>query len=602
MCRWPANVAGYGSGERGSSNPWLCLKTTRDPVAPKTVKLLPMAYQVLARRLRPTGFDSLVGQDHVVRALTHALENDRVHHAYLFTGTRGVGKTTIARILAKCLNCETRGVSGSPCQTCSTCMDINEGRFIDLIEVDAASRTSVNDARELLDNAQYLPARGRYKVYLIDEVHMLSNSAFNALLKTLEEPPPHVKFLLATTEVKKVPVTVLSRCLQFQLKNVGADRIAGYLGGVLADEGVAAETAALELIARAARGSMRDALSITDQAIAFGQGSISAAAVGDMLGLVGRDETGALLGAVASGSAEQVLAITAEFAERAVDFATALSELASALHGLAVAQATGQHTGQYQPDHGLSPEAVQLFYQICIMGMRDLPLAPDPRSGAEMTLLRMLAFAPEPDSQVARSSSAKIPAQQFESVASRAEVADGASAAGHQTSGQAPLESEQARTDVQQVESRPGSAEASETSAKFDEASQPTDQPWHEMVAACPASGVTRMLLEHAVPAARDGSTLELLLDPRHDTLLSDAQQQAMARALAPFGVSAVRIRVESFAAESPAQRKERLAIEAQAQAEAAVAADPVVQSLLREFGGQVQRVIPNSTSGGVET
>ena len=253
-----------------------------------------MSYQVLARKLRPADFSELVGQDHVVRALCHGLDHDRLHHAYLFTGTRGVGKTTIARILAKSLNCE-RGVSSKPCGECSVCEEIRENRFVDLIEVDAASRTRVDDTRELLDNAQYLPSRGRYKVYLIDEVHMLSASSFNALLKTLEEPPEHVKFLLATTDPKKVPVTVLSRCLQFQLKNISDDNIVAHLTGVLAAEDVPAERGALEIIAQAAGGSMRDALSITDQAVAFGAGSLKQDDLVDMLGLVGRAEVDGLL-------------------------------------------------------------------------------------------------------------------------------------------------------------------------------------------------------------------------------------------------------------------------------------------------------------------
>ena len=553
------------------------------------VRIPAMSYQVLARKLRPMGFDALAGQDHVVRALSHALDNDRVHHAYLFTGTRGVGKTTIARILAKCLNCETKGVSSAPCQTCSACKDIAEGRYIDLIEVDAASRTGVNDTRELLENAQYLPARGRFKVYLIDEVHMLSTAAFNALLKTLEEPPPHVKFLLATTEVKKVPVTVLSRCLQFQLKNLSAERIASYLAEALQAENVDAESAALQLIARAARGSMRDALSLTDQAIGFGQGVLSTQAVGDMLGLVGRDETGALLDAIASGEAQRVLAITAEFAERAIDFATALSEVASALHAIAVHQATGVN----ESAHGLSPESVQLFYQIAIMGLRDLPLAPDPRSGAEMALLRMLAFAPEPDSRVARvppTTTSAVIATSERTVTNRT----------GQTPGAEPKASSRQPAHAPAVEQERPATPSPSAAAPHSTGGEPGE--WHDIVERCDAAGVTRMLLEHAVPASMQGEIWELLLDPRHDTLLNDAQQQAMGRVLAPFGARAVRVRVEAYASESPAKRKERLAIEAQSRAEAAVAADPVVQSLLREFGGRVQRVVPNTKVGGRES
>ena len=563
-----------------------------------------MSYQVLARKLRPGTFGALVGQDHVVRALTHALDHDRVHHAYLFTGTRGVGKTTIARILAKCLNCETNGVSSTPCQVCPTCVAVSEGRFLDLIEVDAASRTGVNDTRELLENAQYLPARGRYKVYLIDEVHMLSNAAFNALLKTLEEPPPHVKFLLATTEVKKVPVTVLSRCLQFQLKNLGAERIAEYLESVLRQEDIAAERAALDLIARAARGSMRDALSITDQAIAFGQGALDSASVAEMLGIVGRDETGGLLEALAAGSATQVLAITAEFAERAVDFASVLEELAAALHAIAVAQALGEN----QARSGFTPEAVQLFYQIAIMGQRDLPLAPDPRSGAEMTLLRMLAFAPEPGSVVPRST------PQVDDTPTHGVAAPSGSRAGSidqptpqkngQSSGQnGGLNDGQLDAADQQVRSLNRGVDEPVVSP---EAAPPEHSPadllpraWHELVEASEASGVTRMLMEHSVLAGCQGGTWTLHLDPRHDTLLVDAQKATIARMLGPFGADAVVVEVQAPTGETPAQRRVRLQAEAQQAAEAAVAEDPVVQSLIKEFGGRVQRVLPPNAHSG---
>jgi DNA polymerase-3 subunit gamma/tau len=353
-----------------------------------------MSYEVLARKLRPSGFASLVGQDHVVRALTHALDHDRLHHAYLFTGTRGVGKTTIARILAKSLNCE-QGVSATPCGQCSICTEVKENRFIDLIEVDAASRTGVDDTRELLENAQYMPTRGRYKVYLIDEVHMLSIASFNALLKTLEEPPEHVKFLLATTDPKKVPVTVLSRCLQFQLKNISAQTIAEYIAGVLTDEAVTFEPEALDVIARSAQGSMRDALSLTDQAIAFGQGELKQADVTEMLGVVGRNEIEALMAALQSADATALLGLSAELAERNADFADVLTGLMEALHDASVAVATAQAQGPFLPDE------LQLYYQIALIGLRDLPIAPDPRSGFEMTLLRMLAFTPERDGTVA---------------------------------------------------------------------------------------------------------------------------------------------------------------------------------------------------------
>lgn len=364
-----------------------------------------MSYQVLARKYRPRSFRELVGQEHVARALINALDQDRLHHAYLFTGTRGVGKTTIARILAKCLNCET-GVSSEPCGVCGTCCEVNEGRFIDLIEVDAASRTKVEDTRELLENVQYAPTRGRYKVYLIDEVHMLSQSSFNALLKTLEEPPPHVKFLLATTDPQKLPVTVLSRCLQFSLKAMSPERIVTHLVDVLQKEVVPFEEAALWELGRAANGSMRDALSLTDQAIAFGNGRLESADVRSMLGSIDRDLVFRVLEALNSGDASIVLAVTAQLAEQSVDFFGALVELVSALHHVALAQmqpdavdnTMGERERILTIAQASTAEDIQLYYQIAIQGRRDMPYAADPRSGFEMTLLRMLAFRPVPSS------------------------------------------------------------------------------------------------------------------------------------------------------------------------------------------------------------
>lgn len=362
-----------------------------------------MSYQVLARKYRPHSFRELVGQEHVARALINALDQDRLHHAYLFTGTRGVGKTTIARILAKCLNCET-GVSSEPCGVCGTCREVDEGRFIDLIEVDAASRTKVEDTRELLDNVQYAPSRGRYKVYLIDEVHMLSGHSFNALLKTLEEPPPHVKFLLATTDPHKLPVTILSRCLQFGLKAMSPERVVEHLSVVLQKEGVAFEESALWELGRAANGSMRDALSLTDQAIAFGNGKLSTADVRTMLGSIDRDLVFRVLEAVNSGAAAAVLKVCAELAEQSVDFAGALAELVSTLHRVALAQMLPEAIDNSLGDadrvlalaQALTAEDTQLYYQIGLHGRRDLPWAADVRSGFEMTLLRMLAFRPLP--------------------------------------------------------------------------------------------------------------------------------------------------------------------------------------------------------------
>ena len=361
-----------------------------------------MSYQVLARKWRPRTFRDLVGQEHVLQALVNALDHDRLHHAYLFTGTRGVGKTTIARILAKCLNCET-GVSSAPCDQCTACREIAENRFVDLIEVDAASRTKVEDTRELLENVQYAPTRGRYKVYLIDEVHMLSAHSFNALLKTLEEPPPHVKFLLATTDPQKLPVTILSRCLQFNLKNMTPELVVGHLQRVLEKELIPFEEAALWQLGRAADGSMRDALSLTDQAIAFGSGKVTAAEVGAMLGAVDRTAVYAIIDALAEGDAQAALSAVAQMAEQAPDYASALADMLSILHRIAIGQALPEAVDNSQGDREqvlglaqrLAPEDVQLFYQTALLGRRDLPLVPDPRAGLEMVLLRMLAFRPQ---------------------------------------------------------------------------------------------------------------------------------------------------------------------------------------------------------------
>ncbi len=354
-----------------------------------------MSYLVLARKYRPRTFADVVGQEHAVRALTNALDHQRLHHAYLFTGTRGVGKTTLARILAACLNCET-GVTSTPCGACNACTEIAAGRFIDLVEVDAASRTGVDDTRELLNNAQFLPGQGRYKVYLIDEVHMLTGHSFNALLKTLEEPPGHVKFLLATTEAKKIPVTVLSRCLQFNLKNMLPEVIEQQLAKVLGVEGIAAEPAALASIARAAAGSMRDALSIADQAVSHGGGGIDAASVNDMLGIAGRDEIGALLDALAARDVARLLAAGDDLGRRSLDLGAVLGELQRAFHELAMAAELGDPPqAPYQRFQDLfAAEDLQLYYQIALLGGRDLEFAPDAQVGFDMTLIRLASFEP----------------------------------------------------------------------------------------------------------------------------------------------------------------------------------------------------------------
>lgn len=360
-----------------------------------------MSYQVLARKWRPKSFSEMAGQEHVLQALINALDNDRLHHAYLFTGTRGVGKTTIGRILSKCLNCEA-GVSSVPCGECTSCHEIDSGRFIDLIEVDAASRTGVDDMRDLLDNVQYAPSRGRYKIYLIDEVHMLSKSSFAALLKTLEEPPPHVKFLFATTDPQKLPITVLSRCLQFNLKNLSTERITEHLKFVLGEEQVPFEEAGLWCLGRAADGSMRDALSLTDQAVGHGGGRITEADVTSMLGSIERRYVVNVCEAMASQSGPDLLGAIGEMAEQSPDYDAALGEVLSLWHQVAILQtvpeALDPSISHYKELATLaktvSREDVQLFYQICLLGRKDLPLAPEQRSGFEMVMLRAMAFRP----------------------------------------------------------------------------------------------------------------------------------------------------------------------------------------------------------------
>ena len=540
-----------------------------------------MSYEVLARRLRPSDFSALVGQEHVVKALSHALDSGRLHHAYLFTGTRGVGKTTIARILAKSLNCE-QGVSATPCEQCSVCTEVKENRFIDLIEVDAASRTGVDDTRELLENAQYMPTRGRYKVYLIDEVHMLSIASFNALLKTLEEPPEHVKFLLATTDPKKVPVTVLSRCLQFQLKNLSSQMIADYLSKVLVDEGIEFEPAGVDALAKSAQGSMRDALSLTDQTIAYGQGRLMHADVVGMLGVIGHDEVTALLEAIAEGSAPSAMQISAQLDERNSDFADVLRGMLEALHEMAVSQAVNAEQTLFAADE------VQLYYQIALLGLRDLEIAPDPRSGFEMTLLRMLAFAPKPDSTV--------PPRAAQSSSS---LGDSAAAAKN--------------PDVSVAEPESSGPEALQRVANSTPAA-PAPQPevvepvlegfvadaqllsrWYEWVEQIKLSGVAKMIAEHAVLKTLQLPKVALVLSDEHDTLLNEAQRSGLARALAELLGEEVELEVEigPIASETPNQLKARLAQERQSDAEAALQQDTVVQNLLSEFGGKIEAVTP---------
>ena len=542
-----------------------------------------MSYEVLARKLRPSDFSALVGQEHVVKALSHALDSGRLHHAYLFTGTRGVGKTTIARILAKSLNCE-QGVSSTPCGQCSICLEVQENRFMDLIEVDAASRTGVDDTRELLENAQYMPTRGRYKVYLIDEVHMLSMASFNALLKTLEEPPEHVKFLLATTDPKKVPVTVLSRCLQFQLKNLSAQMIADYLVQVLADENIEYEQAGVEILAKSAQGSMRDALSLTDQTIAYGQGKLMHADVVGMLGVVGHDEVTALLEAIAEGSASKAMDISAQLAERNNDFADVLRELLEALHKMAVDQAVNG------ADSLFDAEEVQLYYQIVLVGLRDIEIAPDPRSGFEMTLLRMLAFAPKPDSSVPpRLRQTPADGKEEGAEAPRSvDTGNDSPVAGSESALESTPSANTAETSVASIESVQAAPEGFVADAQL-------LTQWYEWVEQINVTGVAKMIAEHAVLKSLQLPSVELVLSDQHDTLLNEAQRSALGRALAELLGEQVELVVSTapIASETPNERKARLQQERQSDAEAALQQDSTVQSLLSEFGGKIEAVRP---------
>ena len=497
-----------------------------------------MSYQVLARKWRPRNFAEVIGQQHVVRALVNALDGDRMHHGFLFTGTRGVGKTTIARILAKCLNCE-KGVSSQPCGECGACVEIDEGRFVDLIEVDAASRTKVEDTRELLDNVQYAPTRGRYKVYLIDEVHMLSGHSFNALLKTLEEPPPHVKFLLATTDPQKIPVTVLSRCLQFNLKRLSLEQISDYVIRILKEEGVKGDAEAAEQIARAADGSMRDALSLLDQAIAYCGGELRNDDVQRMLGTLDQTRVLELLNQVAAGDAVGVMETVEALAEHAPDYATVTQDLARLLHRVAVAQFVA---GSEQPAEikelaeDLSPESVQLFYEIATRGTAALRDAPDGRTGLEMTLLRMIAFRPDENGGSATSSKPK----------------------------------------TKKAASAPSAASG--------------DENWDQVVNKLVVRGVSRELAANCVLKQRSGNRIELLLPEAHAGVRTGSAERRLQEALAKyFGVDIrLVITLGNGEAESPAQKQNRQRDERYRETEQALSTDPEVRALQETFGAEI--------------
>lgn len=497
-----------------------------------------MSYQVLARKWRPRTFHEMVGQEHILRMLTNALDSQRLHHAYLFTGTRGVGKTTLARIFAKCLNCET-GVTSKPCDTCNTCQAINAGKFLDLIEVDAASRTKVEDTRELLDNVQYTPTQGRYKIYLIDEVHMLSGHSFNALLKTLEEPPAYVKFLLATTEPKRLPITILSRCLQFNLNHVPVEKIAAHLAHICTKENIPFEKEAMPLLAQAANGSMRDALSLLDQTIAFCSENITLQETQRMLGTIDQTVIFRLLSALADRNGIQLLNEITEFAKQGPDFNQLLEDLLSTLHQISIAQIIPDANQPAEHIQSLaqqfSAEDVQLYYQIALIGRRDLPLAPNPHQGFEMILLRMLAFHP-----------ANTPAPQ-------------------------------ATTPPVQQKTKPIAPPKD---------APPKSQNWSDILANLGLSGMALALASHCELTHCSDHKIELSLAGKHETLLNKKLLERIEQALSQYFNKPIKLDIKTATDKlnTPAEQQEQKRAERHAMAETTIKNNTNVQKIIDVF------------------
>lgn len=572
-----------------------------------------MSYQVLARKWRPGSFHEMVGQEHVLQALMNALDTGRLHHAYLFTGTRGVGKTSVARILAKCLNCEA-GVSSTPCGECSACTEIASGRFVDLLEVDAASRTKVEDTRDLLDNVQYAPAKGRFKVYLIDEVHMLSGHSFNALLKTLEEPPPHVKFLLATTDPQKLPATILSRCLQFSLKNLPPQRIVEHLQSILEQEQVAFETPALRHVARAAAGSMRDALSLTDQAVAFCSANLEEASVRQMLGSIDHSKILQLVDALCTQDAAAMLQLVATLDQHGPDYEALLSELMAVLHHIALLQAVPEYS---DPDSAYSEqlpaiaaqlvaEDVQLFYQIGLLGIRDMPYAPDPRTGFEMTVLRMLAFRPDSGQfEVAEPVSAKKKSREL-AAAPPAETAELPPAPRVQVATEhsakplaAPVEP---TTDAQTTPhvGEPQLADPASTAPCTLQGLQPAH--WFALHDQLQLHGMAKNVAANCVLRDNIEGRLSFMLDAQNCQIFKPAHRQQIEQALRQhFGAElAVSIEAGQVETETPQKYGQRKKQERQQQAVACILNDPNVNEMIDKFDASVimESITPNDASG----
>lgn len=550
-----------------------------------------MQYQVLARKWRPKNFTEVAGQEHIIRALTNALTQQRLHHAYLFSGTRGVGKTTIARILAKCFNCET-GITAIPCGKCDTCIEIDSGRSIDLIEVDAASRTKVEDTRDLLDNVQYLPSKSRYKIYIIDEVHMLSGHSFNALLKTLEEPPEHVKFLLATTDPQKLPVTVLSRCLQFNLKALSPELIQKQLDHILTQEKIAFEDTALYQLALNANGSVRDALSLLDQAISFGHNQVNAADVKIMLSSVDTIKILELIEALVANNTNMILKITNELAELAVDFIGIINEILEIFHQITIAQLIpNANPGNWQhPDlinklaTRLNPEEVQLYYQIGLIGKRDLFLAPSPKSGFEMIILRMLAFRPE------TSTASLLTEKRTASTAPTTADQHNDTKPHYPT----PYDSSGSKQSVEQISSNMQNSDPTEpNNTKTQTAAAPANITVEEIINILPnlaITGPTQALLQHCVVTNITNNIVEILLEPNQLPLLNKKHEERISTAFSNHFNTKItaNLKVGTTNMNTPANTKKQQDSQKQYQASQSIVNDNRIKDLINKFDAKI--------------
>ncbi|MEX0619856.1 MAG: DNA polymerase III subunit gamma/tau [Pseudohongiellaceae bacterium] len=555
-----------------------------------------MTYQVLARKWRPRNFKEMAGQGHVLKPLVNALDNDRLHHAYLFTGTRGVGKTTIARILAKCLNCE-QGIGSTPCDACSACTEINEGRFIDLIEVDAASRTKVEDTRELLENVQYAPSVGRYKVYLIDEVHMLSNHSFNALLKTLEEPPPHIKFLLATTDPQKLPITILSRCLQFNLKNLGPQLVADYLNDVLVKENITHEDAAVWQIATAAAGSMRDALTLTDQAISFCDGELKASGVIDMLGTPDPKVVYDLLAGLKNHNAEQLLQVIDEVSQRTPDFGQLLEGLLSALHRVAIAQVLGEAVDNSFGDReqvleyaaAVSAEDVQLYYQMALKGKGDLAASLNQKSAFEMLMIRMLLFAPA----AVDTGAVPVPVSKPEIEKKKKPVAP-EPVAGYTSTAASALERPEPamRPTAPPAHQQPKVESVTAEAASKASLEQLNGERWRGLYPRLNVAGLAGNILANCVFEQIEGKKLSFILDEAQSVIYGDEHRRRIEEVLSTFfGTSlSVEITIGKPLDESPAALRQRLTREAHERRVSDFEQDGNVREIIEHFSATISR------------